>query len=53
MNTNHDRLQRAASELAELSLLLDCAGAAPVVHGSTCLKCYGSNWRLCRGALCS
>ncbi|KAG2488106.1 hypothetical protein HYH03_013255 [Edaphochlamys debaryana] len=26
MNANHDRLQRAAAELAELSLLLDCAG---------------------------
>ncbi|KAG2422402.1 hypothetical protein HXX76_016047 [Chlamydomonas incerta] len=26
MNANHDRLQRAHSELAELSLLLDCAG---------------------------
>ncbi|GFR41622.1 hypothetical protein Agub_g2348, partial [Astrephomene gubernaculifera] len=26
MNANQDRLQRAAAELAELSLLLDCAG---------------------------
>ncbi|EFJ47655.1 hypothetical protein VOLCADRAFT_74893 [Volvox carteri f. nagariensis] len=26
MNANHDRMQRAHAELAELSLLLDCAG---------------------------